>query len=58
VLPRPAAKTTTPPSRGRRLAGFFGSRSDINSLLIGSGDELRGKSHKLVRENAMGLRVR
>lgn len=37
--------------QGRRLAGFFGSRSDINSLLIGSGDELRGRSHTIVREN-------
>lgn len=39
-------------SRGRRLAGFFGSRADINAVLIGAGADLRGKSHKLVRENA------
>lgn len=39
---------TTP---SRRLVGFLGSRTEINSLLISSGDELRGKSHKLVREN-------
>lgn len=38
-------------SPSRRLVGFLGSRTDINSLLISSGDELRGKSHKLVREN-------
>lgn len=39
-------------SNGRRLAGFFGSNRSINSLLVGSGDDLRGKSHKIVRENA------
>jgi lambda family phage portal protein len=36
----------------RRLAGFVGSNASVNALLVGSGDELRSKSHKIVRENA------
>jgi lambda family phage portal protein len=39
-------------SHSRRIAGFVGSNESINALLLLAGDELRAKSHKLVRENA------
>ncbi len=39
-------------STRRRLAGFLGSHADLNTLLGAAGVDLRGKSHKVVRENA------